>query len=106
MTTIVGGGLVTAEPDVAMRALKYADYGVIGEGEITVCELADALEHGASPDGVDGLIFKRDGQYVITAPREEIADIDSIPWPDYEGFELDKYLELPPRTSIILAKHD
>ena len=42
--TIVGGGLISAEPEVAMPALGYADYGVISEGEITACELGLFLE--------------------------------------------------------------
>ena len=34
--TAVGGGIITAEPEVAMQALECADYGMIGEGEITI----------------------------------------------------------------------
>ena len=37
--TIVGGGMMTSDPIPAMTALHgVADYGVIGEGEITVAE--------------------------------------------------------------------
>jgi len=96
ITTIVGGGLISAEPNIAMDALEFADYGVIGEGEITICELAYALECGADPRDVCGLIYRFQGQYITTGPRKEIRDVDSIPWPDYEGFELDRYLALPP----------
>jgi len=96
ITTVVGGGIVTADPDVALDALEFVDIGVVGEGENTACELLGALESGKDLSLISGLIFKRDGRYVITAPREEIRDLDSIPYPDYEGFELAKYLELPP----------
>lgn len=44
VVTIVGGNLVSADPIVAMEALEYADYGVIGEGEVTICELCCYLE--------------------------------------------------------------
>jgi radical SAM superfamily enzyme YgiQ (UPF0313 family) len=96
ITTIAGGGIITADPEVAMEALENADIGVIGEGEITICELIDAIENRKSLSSVDGLIYRQDEKYSITACREEIRDIDSIPFPDYDGFELDKYLELPP----------
>src|SRR3989344_2648696 len=43
--TIVGGGIITSDPETAMEALEYVDYGVIGEGEITICELCNALEN-------------------------------------------------------------
>lgn len=92
--TVVGGGLVSAEPDIAIAALVYADFGVIGEGEITCVELCQALENGGDPKNVQGIIYKNseEGNFLITERRKEIADIDSIPWPDYEGFELEKNL--------------
>ena len=96
ITTIAGGGIITADPEVAMEALEYVDVGVIGEGETTICELLDAFENDINLSAVDGLIYKHNEKYFITSRREEIQDIDTIPFPDYEGFELEKYLELPP----------
>lgn len=103
--TVVGGGIITAEPEIAMEALELADIGVIGEGELTVVELASALENGHNFNNVNGLIFKnaygnsrgehreaKDCKYEITGRRKEIEDLDTIPWPDYEGFEIAKYL--------------
>ena len=80
--TVVGGGLVSSEPYVVIEGLG-ADIGVIGEGEITVCELADALEKNLDLAGVNGLIYKGNGQLQLTKPRKEISDLSSIPWPDY-----------------------
>ena len=57
--TIVGGGIITTEPPVAMEALEFADYGVIGEGDVTICEFAEALEQNKDMTQVAGLIFKR-----------------------------------------------
>ncbi len=79
-----------------MEALEYVDYGVIGEGEATVCELASALENGTDISTVDGLVYKDRDTYRLTNSRRDIEDIDSIPWPDYNGFDVDKYLDLPP----------
>ena len=93
---IVGGGLITAEPEVAFEALEFIDFGVIGEGEITICELAKALERGEDCANINGIIYKEGDKFVRTLPRSAIKDIDTIPWPDYEGFELEHYLSLPP----------
>lgn len=87
------GGIITSDPDAAMEALEYVDIGVIGEGEVTICELADALEGKRDLDTVNGIIYKKAGKYHTTLPREEIKDLDALPYPDYEGLEYDKLLE-------------
>ena len=94
--TWVGGGIITSDPVNAMDALEIADYGMIGEGEITICELADAVEGIRDPHDVAGLIFREHGKWVVTAQRKEIEDLDALPYPDYEGFEYDKVLDKIP----------
>lgn len=94
--TVVGGGIISSDPEVAMTALGCVDYGVIGEGEITMCELAGMLERGGDPAKVNGIIFRDTTGFKITPPRAVIEDIDTIPWPDYEGFDIEQYLNAPP----------
>lgn len=94
--TIVGGGIISGDPKPAMIALEYADFGVIGEGETTINELCNSLESSRNFSEIDGIIFKSGNSYIITKPRMEMKNIDSIPWPDYKGFDLDKYLENSP----------
>lgn len=103
--TIVGGGIITADPEPSMNALENVDYGVFGEGEKTICELCDALEKKGDISKVDGLIYKNGGRYNKTNIRKEIEDIDSIPWPDYEGFEFEKFLLTSPSISGINKKN-
>jgi radical SAM superfamily enzyme YgiQ (UPF0313 family) len=92
IVTVVGGGIISSDPRTAMRALD-ADIGVIGEGEITACELAHALDEGQSYSDVPGLIFKNGNNgLVVTASRNEIKDIDSIPLPDFDGFDYGKWV--------------
>lgn len=93
--TWVGGGIITASPIPAMEALMYADYGMIGEGEITICELAEAMEGKRTLDSVDGLIYRdpeKSIRWKITSPRKEITDLDALPFPDYDGFEYEELL--------------
>lgn len=95
IVTVVGGGIISSDPETAMEALEFADFGVIGEGEITMCELARILENGGDFAAVDGLIFKEGASFKKTNPRNDIKNIDTIPWPDYDGFDVEKYLEVP-----------
>lgn len=96
LIVIAGGGIISADPEVAMTALEHVDYGVIGEGEATVVELGHCIENKTDPFEVDGIIFKAHGnKWITTKSRADIQDLDSIPWPDYEGFDLDKYLDAP-----------
>jgi radical SAM superfamily enzyme YgiQ (UPF0313 family) len=91
--TVIGGGIISSDPETAMAALN-ADIGVIGEGEVTMCELAHALDHNLSYADVPGLILRNGQQgFIKTADRTEVPDIDSIPLPDYEGFDYPEYIK-------------
>lgn len=77
-----------------MTALEYADYGIVGEGEVTICELADAIEGKLDINDVNGLIIKQKNElYSLTKRREEIMELDTIPYPDYDGFEYNDLLD-------------
>ncbi len=90
--TIIGGALITSEPQLMFESLK-PDFGIIGEGEITIIELLKAIENKKSFEKVDGIIYRENNKTIITKPRKLIDDIDSIPFPDFEGFEFEKQLD-------------
>jgi Fe-S oxidoreductase len=96
---IVGGGIMTADPEVSMQALPEVDYGVIGEGEITIVELIKALTKKQSVNQVEGIIFREEQKLSRTLPRKEIVDLDELPFPDYEGFDYESYLKENPDLS-------
>ncbi len=88
VTTVVGGGVVGSEPD--MFYAIGADIGVIGEGEAVAVDLMRTLEQGGDLAQVKGIIYRdAEGRSARTAPRPFIEDLDSIPIPDYEGFNFD-----------------
>ena len=91
--TVVGGGIISSDPEIAMRVLD-ADIGVIGEGERTMCELAHALDNGEPYSDVPGLIY-RDANHALTktTPRKEVDDLDSIPFPDFDGFNYGQWVD-------------
>lgn len=89
---IGGGGGFTSEP-ILFSEMTEVDYAVIGEGEITNCELAAALESGDDVSEIDGIVFRDNTGYHMTASREIIEDPDIIPFPSYEGLSMDLYLD-------------
>ncbi len=54
------------------------DYGIRGEGEITLVDLLENLEKGGDLSEVRGIIYRRDGKTVSTAVRPYIEDLDEI----------------------------
>lgn len=109
VATIVGGGVVTATPKLMFDFLG-ADYIVVGEGEITGIELLNVLSQERWKDlpAVKGIGFRdRTGMLVLTEPRPPIMNLDSIPWPDLEGFELETYLAMQrPNDNLYLYVAD
>jgi radical SAM superfamily enzyme YgiQ (UPF0313 family) len=91
---IMGGHHATAFPE-HMFKLAGADAVVIGEGEITTLELTRVLLDGGDLGGVKGIAYERNGEVFLTEPRDLIKDLDSLPTPSHEEFNLDDYLGLP-----------
>lgn len=103
---VVGGGLVSSAPETSLRGIGF-DYGVIGEGDITSVDLARCLSEGGDVRDVCGLVLRGpDGAPMRTAHRKDIEDIDTLPFPDYEGFRLERYLDAQAPVSKAWVQDD
>jgi anaerobic magnesium-protoporphyrin IX monomethyl ester cyclase len=92
---VIGGALVSYQPEVAMQAVPEAAIGVIGEGEETIVDLVAALANGSRLELVPGLILRAGGgEFKRTMPRRFLEDLDALPWIDYEGLGLDIFAGL------------
>ncbi len=101
---IIGGGLVTTEPELIISNIG-ADFGIIGQGEVTICELADALSDRSDISKVDGLIYlDKNGKILKTGVRKEIEDLDGLPYPLYEIFNLEQYVATKKGMDIIASR--
>jgi len=101
--TIAGGGLISSDPETAMAVIK-PDIGVIGEGEITICELAHALDNKLAYHNIDGLIYWDAAKSLKqTSPRKVIANLDSLPFPDFDGFGYRKWSNENKNLGFILS---
>lgn len=93
--TVLGGIHPTALPWETI-ANSYVDFLVIGEGEVTFFELVESLIDKAKDfSHIDGLFFKRKGKIVTTKARRQIEDLDSIPFPARDLFDLNIYYQSP-----------
>ncbi len=91
---ILGGGIISSEPQLIFEALGV-DFGVLQEGEITISELITALHNNSDTSNINGIVYKSEnGKSVITTARDSVEDLDGLPFPDYESFEVDKYLDM------------
>lgn len=94
---LTGGHGPAADPEYFLKKTG-ADFVGIGEGEITIVELLDAIEHNKDLSKVDGIAYFDDkNNYVLTKKRELIENIDEIAMPAYDLFEMNHYslLRLP-----------
>lgn len=93
-------------------AKTHASAVAVGEGEETFSELLGALAGNGDLKKVNGLVLRNaDGSAFFTEKRQRIQDLDSIPFPYYEGFkgfDLNNYLGFPslprPTAPIISSR--
>jgi len=84
---VAGGPHASALPEETMKECRQIDYVVRGEGEITFCELLDAVNE-RKHDGmssINGLVYRDEQDKVcINSNRPLMPDLDSLPLPAYD----------------------
>lgn len=93
---VFGGVHVTVSPEAALERPEI-DYVCVGEGELALPALCDAIEKGRGPEGIPNIWARRPGG-AVKNPVELIGDLDALPPPDkdlffreYPGFVSDTY---------------
>lgn len=88
--TVLGGIHVTVAPEESIR-YDSVDFIVKGEGEVTILELVNYLEHGADIASIDGLYYKNNGSVVKNRDRALIDNLDDLPFPARHLFNRHNY---------------
>lgn len=95
-TIILGGALPTPIPEFVLRRTK-ADFATIGEAEITITDLMDALAGNRSLEDVKGICYFRDGEYFDNGkpvlPRQ--VSFEEVGWPSFDLFPVENYISAP-----------
>lgn len=109
---IIGGPHFTAVPEKTLLDYPAFDYGVMGEGEETLVDLARQLAAGNSPSDVPGGVFRQNGKVIFGPERPSIKDLDTLPFPAWDLLDnfpgpyhpaLFKYKKLP-ATHIVSSR--
>jgi anaerobic magnesium-protoporphyrin IX monomethyl ester cyclase len=87
---VVSGSDATDHPDLYLR--RGAAAVIIGEGEVTLAELADGLLAGRAIDEVAGIAHLDDaGAVRRTGARPFIRSLDQLPRPAWDLVDTDRY---------------
>ncbi|MFH1225462.1 MAG: radical SAM protein [Candidatus Diapherotrites archaeon] len=86
---VAGGPHVTLDAENFLRGNAEFDAAILHEAEDAFPEVADAAKGKGKPKlaAVKGIIFRSRGKLVRTKPRAFRESLDSIPFPDYAGFD-------------------
>jgi len=91
---ISGGGWASYNPDEILQLVPELDLICIGEGEETFSEIYDEMEHGTKDfEKVNGLCLRDGKGFKFTGPRGLISDLNTVPYPAYDLYELDIYFK-------------
>lgn len=96
---MLGGPHVDIYPKETV-SLSEVDYLVLGEGEITVKELLDALEKRQDPSNIAGIVYKRNGEKHVTAHRPLHHSLDALPFPARHLLPYKRYYSLIGKSEI------
>lgn len=93
ITVIVSSSDATDHYDQYLQA--GADFILIGEGEITLLELSNALASGKNDlHSIPGIVFNENGTNITTGKRNVLKDLDSLPQPAWDLVDIDRYKEM------------
>ena len=88
-TIIVGGPLVLAMPQTILKESK-ADYLIYGDAEDSIVKLIQYFEGRGKLADIKGVGY-RDKDEITINPADIISDLDTLPFPDLESFDMNKY---------------
>jgi len=93
-----GCKVIVCSSDSTDRFEKYllegADFVIIGEGEMTLLELTNAIKNGETDySGIQGLAYLKDGKAIKTLGRPVMKDLDRLPLPAWDLVDIKPYKE-------------
>lgn len=96
LSLILGGSHATILPEETLATAPEIDIIVKGEGEQTIIELLQALEHGQPLGNIPGISYRRDGVILNNPARATNVELDSLPFLAYHLLPWQKYKPFPP----------
>jgi radical SAM superfamily enzyme YgiQ (UPF0313 family) len=103
-TIIAGNSVASSIPELLLRN-STVDIAVIGEGDVTIVELLKTIMKDGPLGEVRGIAFLDGDLYVQTQQRKLISDLDSIGFPNWDLFELDRYNDGMAKVTVDESEH-
>ncbi len=100
LVTVLGGPHLTIMPFESLEPPRdrFVDYVFKGEAEYSLLELVTALEAGREPGVIPGIHFRHGDEIVASPESPMIPDLDALPFPAHDLFQIDRYTNLQPLT--------
>ena len=87
---VMGGYGPTPEPEFFLKK-SGCDVIGMGEGEVTIAKLMEAIENKTSLRNVPGIAWLEDGKLQQTPRAPLVHNLDSLDWAPYELFDMKTY---------------
>ncbi|MFH1061662.1 MAG: radical SAM protein [Candidatus Omnitrophota bacterium] len=92
---ILGGPGIYHSWDRKAIATKNIDFFIIGEGELALEKFIREFSNNPSADylcsKIPGLLYAQDSADIAYLPWQPIKDLNSLPYPDFQEFDLNRY---------------
>ena len=92
-TVIVVGNTVAQSIPHVLLSKTAADVAVTGVGDETIVELLERLQTSRDLEGIHGVWYRRNDTIVSNPPRPVIENIDQIPIPYWDLFDMEVYIQ-------------
>lgn len=113
---IIGGHHVTIEKENVLKENYCFDICVYGEGELTLLELLEEyrklgwdknafLNSNPGLSKIKGISYLKDRKVIVNPSRELIKDLDFLPFPARDFFDMKKYVPLPNQYKRLPSIH-
>ena len=96
---VVGGAHASANPQHVLRN-KNINLVVIGEGELTMLEIAQRYKDKKTLMNIKGIAFISNGKFKINTSRKQIDNLDNFE-PAWHLINLEDYFNHPDNSSVL-----
>jgi radical SAM superfamily enzyme YgiQ (UPF0313 family) len=94
--TVGGGPHFSSTAIDALEQINSLDVVCVGEGEYTLCEIVETYTNNKNKkdfSNIDGAVYSNSEDRIIkNKNRALIRDLDSLPFPAWHLFDIDKYI--------------
>lgn len=99
---VLGGALAIHSYKIVLDNIDI-DYCALSEGEITFPDIIKNLDNAEDLIKINSLAFKKDGEVIVNPVASYIRDLDSIPFPAWDLFQMHTYFKYSHNTLNIIS---